>query len=195
MLELWGMRSTSPLPSLPGPLWPGVIASDKALSLGQIELVYVLMLNWIGWNRTVYRYKIDLARITFNVWCIIKPNQTIIHCCFGHCVPEIRTAKIHHVKESKMMDKYLNLVRDLKTLWNMKVMFIRIVVGTETGGGEIGNQRKESRSYRPQQCWDRLEYREKFWGRKICCHSRSSKKKKTHQLTLVWKTLQQRIIF
>ena len=27
--ELWGMRSTPLLPSLPGPLWPGVVAPDK----------------------------------------------------------------------------------------------------------------------------------------------------------------------
>ena len=33
MLELWGMQSTPSLPSLPGPLWPGVVAPD-----GQIEL-------------------------------------------------------------------------------------------------------------------------------------------------------------
>ena len=26
MLELWGMQSTSLLPLLPGPLWPGVVA-------------------------------------------------------------------------------------------------------------------------------------------------------------------------
>ena len=29
MLELWGMRSTPLLPSLPGQLWPGVVAPDK----------------------------------------------------------------------------------------------------------------------------------------------------------------------
>ena len=29
MLELWGMRSTPSLLSLPGPLWPGVEAPDK----------------------------------------------------------------------------------------------------------------------------------------------------------------------
>ena len=29
ILELWGMRSTLSLPSLPGPLWPGVVAPDK----------------------------------------------------------------------------------------------------------------------------------------------------------------------
>ena len=38
MLELWGMWSTPLLPTLPGPLWPGVVASDKVLSMGQIEL-------------------------------------------------------------------------------------------------------------------------------------------------------------
>ena len=34
MLELWGMQSTPSLPSLPGPLWPGVVAPDRALSMG-----------------------------------------------------------------------------------------------------------------------------------------------------------------
>ena len=29
MLELWGMRSTSSLPLLPGTLWLGMVASDK----------------------------------------------------------------------------------------------------------------------------------------------------------------------
>ena len=38
MLELWGVQSTSSLPSLPGPLWPGVAASDRVLSMGWIEL-------------------------------------------------------------------------------------------------------------------------------------------------------------
>ena len=34
VLELWGMRNTSSLPSFPGPLWPGVVAPDRALSIG-----------------------------------------------------------------------------------------------------------------------------------------------------------------
>ena len=29
MLGLWGMRRTPSLPSLPGPLWPGVVAPDN----------------------------------------------------------------------------------------------------------------------------------------------------------------------
>ena len=33
-----GMQSTFSLPSLPGPLWPGVVATDRILSMGQIEL-------------------------------------------------------------------------------------------------------------------------------------------------------------
>ena len=34
VLELWGMRSTPSLPLLPGPLWHGVVAPDRALSMG-----------------------------------------------------------------------------------------------------------------------------------------------------------------
>ena len=38
MLELWGIRGTPSLSSLPGRLWPGVVAPDGVLSMGQIEL-------------------------------------------------------------------------------------------------------------------------------------------------------------
>ena len=38
------MRSTS-LSSLPGPLWPREVALDRVLSMGQIKLNCVLMLN------------------------------------------------------------------------------------------------------------------------------------------------------
>ena len=48
MLELWEIRSTLSLPSLTGPLIPGVVAYDKVLSMGQIELNCVLMLNWVA---------------------------------------------------------------------------------------------------------------------------------------------------
>ena len=34
VLELWGMRYTPSLPSLPSPLWSRVVASDRALSMG-----------------------------------------------------------------------------------------------------------------------------------------------------------------
>ena len=32
MLELWGMRGVSSLPLLPGPLCPGVVVPDRALT-------------------------------------------------------------------------------------------------------------------------------------------------------------------
>ena len=34
MLGLWGMRGTPSLPLLPGPLWPGMVAPDRALLMG-----------------------------------------------------------------------------------------------------------------------------------------------------------------
>ena len=56
MLELWGIHNTLSLPSLPGPLRPGVVTPDGSLYIGQIELNCQLMLNGIVWNRTVFMY-------------------------------------------------------------------------------------------------------------------------------------------
>ena len=75
MLELWGMRSTPSLPSIPGTLWSRVVAPDRVLSMGQIELNCVLMLNWITWNKTVF---------TFNsVYCPVGRGCRIhrLHLC------------------------------------------------------------------------------------------------------------------
>ena len=40
-----------------GPLRPGVVAPDRVLSMGQIELKCVLMLNLIAAKRTVLIFK------------------------------------------------------------------------------------------------------------------------------------------
>ena len=45
ILELWGMRSISSFPSIPGQLSPGVVAPDSFLPMGRIELKCILMLN------------------------------------------------------------------------------------------------------------------------------------------------------
>ena len=37
-LELWETRGTPSLPLLPGSLWPGVVAPDRFLYMGQIEM-------------------------------------------------------------------------------------------------------------------------------------------------------------
>ena len=47
ILELWEMRSTPSLPSFPGPRRPRVVKPNRVLSVGQIELNCVLMLNLI----------------------------------------------------------------------------------------------------------------------------------------------------
>ena len=39
------MRSTHSLPSLLGPVWPGVAAPDRVLSMGEIEQNGLLMLK------------------------------------------------------------------------------------------------------------------------------------------------------
>ena len=45
ILELWVMLSNLLLPSILGPLWAGVVAPDRVLFMGQIELNCVLKLN------------------------------------------------------------------------------------------------------------------------------------------------------
>ena len=45
MQELWGMRSTPSLPSLPGSLWPGVVAPDEGPIYGLNRTNGILMLN------------------------------------------------------------------------------------------------------------------------------------------------------
>ena len=41
MLELWEMLNMPSTPLLPGSLWPGEVASDKALSPDQIQLFHI----------------------------------------------------------------------------------------------------------------------------------------------------------
>ena len=74
MLLLWRMLSTLSLPSLPGSLWPGVVAPDRFLSIGQIELNCILILNWIAWNRTFLTFKL----CTYAKFNCLKWN------CFWH---------------------------------------------------------------------------------------------------------------
>ena len=60
MLGPWGIWSTPLLPSLPDPLWPGVVALDKGpiyglnRTNGILMLNWIVWLNWIAWNRNVF---------------------------------------------------------------------------------------------------------------------------------------------
>ena len=97
ILELWGIWSTLSLPLLPAPLWPGVIAPDRVLSKGQIELncilmlnwiawiepfwnlSYILMLNWVAWNRTVLKFKFGTyAKLNCLKWNCFFYFETVL---------------------------------------------------------------------------------------------------------------------
>ena len=91
------MQSIPSLPLFPDPLCPRVVAPDWVLSMGQIELKCVLMINWIVWSRTVFDIetvhmlnwivwngtvlclKKNLASISYNGWCVAKPNLDYLH--------------------------------------------------------------------------------------------------------------------
>ena len=83
MLELWGMRCTTSLPSPPSLLWSELIARDRVLSMGQIELKGVLMLYWIAWNGTVLTFKLRtyaklncLKKNSFDIWLFVNKNYS-----------------------------------------------------------------------------------------------------------------------
>ena len=54
MLELWVMWSAPSLPLLPSPLWPGMVEPDRVLSMDNLDLNYLLMLNRIVSDSTVF---------------------------------------------------------------------------------------------------------------------------------------------
>ena len=60
MLEIWGMWSTPSLPSLLGSLGSGMVAPDRVLTVGQIELNCVFMQNRIVWNGTVFETVLEI---------------------------------------------------------------------------------------------------------------------------------------
>ena len=59
MLELWGVRSTPSLPSLPGPLWLAVVAPDRVLRMDQIKLLtFKLWMN--EWLMVIVLFEIEV---------------------------------------------------------------------------------------------------------------------------------------
>ena len=85
------------------------------------------------------------------------------------------------LKESKERDKYLDLARELKKLWNMKVMVIPIVIGvlgTLTKGLELGLEKLEI-SGRVETIQTIALLRSARILRRVletCCHSNSCEK-------------------
>ena len=85
------------------------------------------------------------------------------------------------LKECEKRDKYLDLARELKKLWNMAVTIIPIVIGafgTVTKGLlKIWKLVAEWRSSKQQHYWKQPEYWEESWRfGETCCHSISSER-------------------
>ena len=94
------------------------------------------------------------------------------------------------LKESEKKDKFFNLKRELKKLWNMKVTFMPIVIGalgTVTEGLLKGLEDLEIRGrVETIHYWDWPEKWEvlETWGDLLSLKTPV----KDHQLTLMWKT-------
>ena len=67
-LEIWGMRSTPSLPSLPGSLWPGVVSPGMVLAMKQT----VITLNRIIWKYLFLTLKM-CTNVKLNCW-----NRTVL---------------------------------------------------------------------------------------------------------------------
>ena len=86
------------------------------------------------------------------------------------------------LKECDKKNKYLDLARELKKLWNMKVTIIPIVIGafgTVTKGllkdWRTWKLEDEWKLSKLQHCWERPEYWEESWRlEETCCHSNKS---------------------
>ena len=74
-----GMWSIPSLLSLPGLLWPRVVAPDRVLSMGQIKLNCILMLNWFTWCRTVF----DIVTVLTQNWIFKNRTVSTFNCVCG----------------------------------------------------------------------------------------------------------------
>ena len=62
MLELWGMQSTTSLPTLPGQLWLVVVAPDGFLSIRKYKFL-TFKLSVSNWSWETELFKIELFDI------------------------------------------------------------------------------------------------------------------------------------
>ena len=76
MLELWKMCSTPLL--LPGPNWRGVLAPERVLSMGPIELKCVLKLKWIVWNRIILSFNCVKTKTKYLCWTELFEKKLLI---------------------------------------------------------------------------------------------------------------------
>ena len=79
------MQNTSSLSTLPRPLCLGVVAPDRFLSMSQIELNCILMLNWITLNRTALKIKMRTNAELFEMELFLYAKLNCLKLkCFWH---------------------------------------------------------------------------------------------------------------
>ena len=85
-----------------GSLWPGVVAADRVLYIGQIELNCILELNGITWNRTILTfklhtyYKLNCLKLNcFGIYLCLDKNNTYtkLNCLNSSCLTKLNSLK------------------------------------------------------------------------------------------------------
>ena len=78
------------------------------------------------------------------------------------------------VKKIKIIDKYLDLARELKKIWKMRVMVISVIVG-ELGTVPRSLEKGLEEVKISGKIWDQQEYwEESWWPEETYCHTDSS---------------------
>ena len=130
MLELWGMWSTPSLLSLPGLLWPGVVAPNRVLSMGicpKVNVIMQLELELTYYDSTVQRFNHYTMRTpTSIIWKVVYSknrsnlaksilrlskrvvNQTVLHAWTEVC---------HQIFGSWEVQTMWNLQKKLRSVW------------------------------------------------------------------------------
>ena len=122
---------------------------------------------------------------TYNRISVRRPDLIIINNKKRTCKIMDFAVPVDHrikLKEWEKKDKYLDLSRELKKWWNMKVTIIQMVIGVFgplTKGLLKGlEDLKLADEWRPsklQHYWERLEYWEESWRlEETCSHSNSN---------------------
>ena len=134
-------------------------------------------------HKTHWDFKIQMGHLI----SARRPDLIIIYKKERICrIVDFAVSADHRVKlkEIENRDKYLDLARELKKMWNMKVTVIQIVIGalgTVTKGLVQGLEDLEImgqwRLSKLLHYWDRPEYWEESWRlEETCCHSNSSER-------------------
>ena len=108
---------------------------DITLLKGKELIFMVNSISILTWYLTNFSSKIAYLKIT-------KEQESTIRLVIINKKNEKRTYRIADfavkLKESKKKDRYLDLARELKKLWNMKVMVIPIVITTYCSRQRVG---------------------------------------------------------